>query len=167
MRKNCAESGRFSTTTMYEKNNSWAMRKLFWGAGASCLEHFSSTGTTSKTTHSCSTFITYYWAIKSFPWRIQWKFCLTRFFCRWVPAPSRDLCCLTMTAFYPVYCSPSVSCPCVIACLMLEVGQPSYWMHLGYCFQCSFASAIHIINIPVISCSYSAEMTLITVCSIR
>lgn len=87
---------------MYEKNNSWAMRKLFWGAGAICLEHSSSTGTTSKTTHSCSTFITYYWAIKSFPWRIQWKFCLTRFFCRWVPAPSRDLCCLTMMAFYCV-----------------------------------------------------------------
>lgn len=83
------------------------------------------------------------------------------FLCTSAPALNRDLCHLIMTDFYPVYFSPSASCPCVIACLTLEVGHPSYWTHLGHYFQCSFMYTIHTINIAVISCSYSAEMTLL------
>lgn len=49
-----------------------------------------------------------------------------RLFCSSAPALNRALCHLIMTEFYPVYFSPFASCPCVIACLTLEVGHPSY-----------------------------------------
>lgn len=86
---------------------------------------------------------------------------LSRLFCSSAPALNSDLCRVILTAFYLVYFSPSAFCPCVIACLRLEMGHPSYWTHLGHYFQCSSTYAIHNINIPMISCSHLAEMTLV------
>lgn len=96
------------------------------------------------------------------PWRMQWTFRNTILL--WYgPSSIQGSLLPRNDSLYPVYYySASDSCPCVIACLMLDVGHPSYWTHLGHCFQSSFASAIHTINIPVISCSYSAEMTLLS-----
>lgn len=85
----------------------------------------------------------------------------SRLFCSSAPARNSDLCLVILTEFYLVYFSPSASRPCVIACLRLEMGHPSYWTHLGHYIQCSFTYAIHNINIPMISCSHLAEMTLV------
>lgn len=139
----------------YQKNISWAIRKLFWAARAICLKHFSKSRM-SKTTYNCSTFISYFWMIKMLHLKGRKKNSVNlqpTFLCTSAPALNRDLCHLIMTDFYPVYFSPSASCPCVIACLTLEVGHPSYWTHLGHYFQCSFMYTIHTINIAVISCS--------------
>lgn len=96
------------------------------------------------------------------PWRIQWTFC--NIILLWFgPSSSQGSLLPHSDSFDPVYYySASDSCPCVIACLMLDVGHLSYWTHLGHCFQSSFALAIYIINIPVISCSYSTEMILLS-----